>query len=392
MPDPLGWVGPALADLERRGLRRFPHHRATRAGRMVDGLVNLSSNDYLGLAGDPRLADAAAEAATTWGAGAGASRLVTGGTALHRELEKAVAAWKRTEDAVVFSSGYLANCGTIPALVGPGDAVLSDELNHASIVDACRLSRAQVLVYPHGDVKALEGLLDREAAGAGRRLIVTDGVFSMDGDAADLPALCAAADAHDTMVMVDDAHGCGVIGPDGRGTAALQGCAERVGVHMGTLSKAFGAAGGYVAGSGDLCEWLRNRARAYVFDTAPPPPVAAAALAGLHIAHGEPWRRERAVDLARRLGEGLAGLAALSPAHAESSPGPAGGHAESSPGPAGPANAADPPPGPAGPADPAQSSPRVHPASPRSGNARNQEETARESHEQVHPVSPMRQN
>lgn len=303
MGDPLDWVGPALQDLEVVGLRRTLRHRASAAGPYVDGLVNLSSNDYLGLAGDRRVIEAAQAAAGAWGAGSGASRLVTGGTVLHRELERAIARWKRAEDAVVFSSGYLANVGTIPALVGRGDAVFSDALNHASIIDGCRLSRAQVRVYPHRDIAALDQLLG--TTDARRRLIVTDGIFSMDGDAADVPALRTLAEAHGAMLMVDDAHGCGVLGPDGRGTAAAQGCAGRVHVQLGTLSKAFGAAGGYVAGAADLCDWLRNQARGFVFDTALPPPAAGAAVRAREIATAEPWRRARALQLAQRLAAGL---------------------------------------------------------------------------------------
>ena len=300
--DPLAWIAARLDALEAAGLRRRLRHRGSPAGRAADGLVNLSSNDYLDLAGDPRLAIAAAEAARDWGAGSGASRLVTGGTALHAELEREIAAWKGTEDAVVFSSGYLANLGTIQALAGRGDTVCSDALNHASIIDGCRLSRADVRVFAHADAEALE----RALTGApGRKLVVTDGVFSMDGDAAPLSLLCEVAEAHGAMVMVDDAHGCGVVGPDGRGTAAAQGAEARVHVHLGTLSKAFGAAGGYVAGTAELCEWLRNRARAFVFDTAPPPPVAGAALAGLRVARDEPQRRERATALAQRLAGAL---------------------------------------------------------------------------------------
>jgi 8-amino-7-oxononanoate synthase len=304
MADPLEWVAPALDDLEAAGLRRRLRHRAGPTGRTVDGLVNLSSNDYLGLAAHPRVAAAAADATRLWGAGSGASRLVTGSTALHRELEAALASWKRTEDAIVFSSGYLANTGTIAALAGPGDLICSDALNHASIVDGCRLSRAEVGVYPHGDVAALERLL---VAGrnARRRLVVTDGIFSMDGDAADVATICDLAADHDAMVMVDDAHGCGVVGPDGRGIAAAQGCAVRVSAAMGTLSKAFGAAGGYVAGSADLCDWLRNRARGFVFDTAPPPASVGAALESLELCREEPWRRAQARDLARRLAGAL---------------------------------------------------------------------------------------
>ena len=303
MADPLGWLAQALADLDSVGLRRRLRHRAEAAGTTVSGRLSFSTNDYLGLAGDERVAAAAAEAARRWGAGAGASRLITGGTALHRQLETAIAGWKGAEDCVVFSSGYLANTGTISALVSTGDAVYSDELNHASIIDGCRLSGASVQVYPHGDIAALGRLL---AASSGRRrLVVTDGVFSMDGDAADLPGLCAVAHDHDAMVMVDDAHGCGVLGPDGRGTPAAQGCAEQVDLTVGTLSKAFGSAGGYVTGSTQLCEWLRNRARGFVFDTALAPPSAGAALAAVSIARDEPWRREHAVALAKELAAGL---------------------------------------------------------------------------------------
>ena len=304
MAEPLAWVAPALDDLEAAGLRRTLRHRAGPAGRTVDELLNLSSNDYLGLAAHPRVAAAAADAAQLWGAGSGASRLVTGSTALHRELEAALANWKQTEDAVVFSSGYLANTGTIAALAGPGDLICSDALNHASIVDGCRLSRAEVAVYPHGDVAALERLL-AAGRGARRRLVVTDGVFSMDGDAADVATICDLAADHNAMVMVDDAHGCGVVGPDGRGIAAAQGCADRVSAAMGTLSKAFGAAGGYVAGSAALCDWLRNRARGFVFDTAAPPAAVGAALEALDLSRDEPWRRANARDLARRLAGAL---------------------------------------------------------------------------------------
>ena len=299
----LDWLSAALGDLEGQGLRRRLRHRAEPSGASVDGLLSFSTNDYLGLAGDPRLAAAAAAAANRWGAGAGASRLVTGGTELHRELETAIAAWKGAEDCVVFSSGYLANVGTIAALVSEGDAVFSDALNHASIVDGCRLSRAAVHIYPHDGIEQLDTML--AATPARRRLIVTDGVFSMDGDAADLPSLSAVARRHGAMLLVDDAHGCGVVGPDGRGTASAQGCADQVDATVGTLSKAFGSSGGYVTGSTDLCDWLRNRARGFVFDTAMAPTSAGAALAGLKIARAEPWRRERAVALAKELAAGL---------------------------------------------------------------------------------------
>ena len=301
MADPLGWVADGLAALEQAGLRRVVRHRERPWSHR--GLVEVSSNDYLGLARDPRLAEAARRHGA-WGSGAGASRLVVGGSTPHQRLEQELATWKGTQDALVFSSGYLANVGTIQALVGRGDTVASDALNHASIIDGCRLSGAEVLVYQHGDAEHLSALLTRRA-GTGRVLVVTDGVFSMDGDVADLPALCDVAERCGAMVMVDDAHGSGVLGPDGRGVAAMQGVADRVHVHMATLSKAFGAAGGYVAGRADLVDWLRNRARSFVFDTAPPPTVVGAAREGLRIAAAEPWRRAAALDRARQLAEGL---------------------------------------------------------------------------------------
>ncbi len=300
--DPLAWVADGLAALDRAGLRRVVRHRERPWSHQ--GLVEVSSNDYLGLARDPRLAEATRRHGV-WGAGAGASRLIVGGSTPHERLEAEIAAWKGTQDAVVFSSGYLANVGTIQALVGRGDLVASDELNHASIIDGCRLSGAEVVVYRHGDADHLAALLADRAPREGRTLVVTDGVFSMDGDVADLPALCDVAEQVGAMVMVDDAHGSGVLGPDGRGVAAMQGVADRVHVHMATLSKAFGAAGGYVAGRADLVDWLRNRARSFVFDTAPPPTVIGAAREGLRLARTEPERRERALRHARRLAEGL---------------------------------------------------------------------------------------
>ncbi len=297
--DPLAWIQDGLSGLDDAGLRRRVLDRGVADPAPP---LDFSGNDYLGLARDPRLAAAAGDATLRWGSGAGASRLVHGGTPPHHQLEQALAAWKHTDDAVVFSSGYMANLGTVTALTGPGDLVLSDELNHASIVDACRLSRADVAVYRHDDMAHLAQLLRRPAR---RRLIVTDGVFSMDGDVADLPAICDLAEASGAMVMVDDAHGSGVIGPDGRGTAAAQGVADRVDVHLGTLSKAVGAAGGFVAGSATLVDWLRNTARPFVFDTAPPPGTMAAAAEGVRIAQAEPDRRQRATALARRLAAGL---------------------------------------------------------------------------------------
>ena len=264
----------------------------------------LASNNYLGLATDPRVVDAAAEAAKRWGAGSGSARLISGGVRLHDELEARLAAFKGTEAALLFSSGYLANLGTISALVGRGDAIFSDELNHASIIDGARLSGAHVHVYRHADPTHLDELLASSVAE--RRLVVTDAVFSMDGNLAPLAAIADACDRYGAILMVDEAHATGVVGPGGRGAVAAAGLAGRVPVVMGTLSKALGAAGGFIAGSSDLIAYLRNRARAFIFDTAMPAPVAAAALAALDVVEAEPQRGEHARALAQRLWSGLA--------------------------------------------------------------------------------------
>jgi glycine C-acetyltransferase/8-amino-7-oxononanoate synthase len=310
--DPLAFCGEEVERIEAAGLLR--RVRALESASEPEVILNghrvlcLASNNYLGLAAHPEVVDAAAEAARRYGAGAGSARLITGGLVLHDELEARLAAFKGTEDAVLFSSGYLANLGTVSALLGPGDAVFSDELNHASIIDGCRLSRADVLVFRHADAGHLEERLAdwRRQAGAGRRaLVVTDSVFSMDGDVAPLPDIAAASDRHGAILMVDEAHATGVVGPGGRGAVADFGLDGRDGVIMGTLSKALGSAGGFIAGSADLCAYLRNRARSFIFDTALPPPTAAAALAALGIVEREPERPVRARRLATRLATGL---------------------------------------------------------------------------------------
>lgn len=308
----LGWIEEELEVLRRAGLARAltaiegpPAPETVIGGRRR---ILLASNNYLGLAGDPRLEAGAVWAIERFGAGAGASRLVSGTSTLHRELEARVAALKGTEDAVVFGSGYLANVGTIAALVGPGDSVYSDELNHASIIDGCRLSRATVRVYQHRDVAGLAALLDEDRGRVRRRLIVTDAVFSMDGDLAPLPELAALAERHDAMLMVDEAHATGVLGSRGAGAVELYGLEGRVPVIMGTLSKALGSAGGFVAGPRALAEYLRNRARGFVFTTALAPAAAGAALAALDIVEQEPWRRTRVLGLAKRLAAGFSAL------------------------------------------------------------------------------------
>lgn len=311
-PEPLGWLEDALAELDARDLlRTLRHHRsgaepwlqlAGPADRTDRRVLHLCSNGYLGLATHATVVDAAADAVRAYGAGTGSARLVTGAQQLHRDLEEALADWKGTEDALLFSSGYLANLGVLGALAGRGDTIVSDELNHASIVDGCRLSRAEVRVYDHGDVEHAERLL---ADAPGRRVLVTDGVFSMDGDLAPLPELCDVAEGHGAAVVVDDAHGSGVVGPDGRGTAAALGCEERVHALVATLSKALGSQGGYVAGSSSLVAWLRNRARAFVYDTSSAPASVAAARAALEVARAEPWRRSTALARATQLRDGL---------------------------------------------------------------------------------------
>ena len=308
--DPLAWCTAGLEQLDAQGLRRHPLTNAGPAGPVVlvggRPLVQFCSNDYLGLAGHPRLRQAAAEAAQHWGAGSGASRLVSGTASAHRDLERSLAELEGCADALVFSSGYLANLGTIPALVGRGDTVFSDALNHASIIDGCRLSGAQVVVYPHGEAGFLDQALAR--SGGGRRLVVTDTVFSMEGDLAPLGALHEVCERHGAMLMVDEAHATGVLGERGSGAVEAAGLTGRVGIVMGTLSKALGSAGGYVAGSTGLVEWLRNRARSYVFDTAPAPGAVAAAQEALTLVRAEPERRRRVLAMAGRLADELRSL------------------------------------------------------------------------------------
>ena len=268
-----------IAALEEAGLRR-----KMRVGG--EGLVSFADNDYLGLAGDPRVREAAAKAAMDYGAGSGASRLVTGTLPPHLKLERHLAAFKGAEDAVVYSTGYMANLGAISALVGRGDVVFSDALNHASIIDGCRLSGAEVAVYPHLDMEALDRMLSA-ARGARRVLVVSDGVFSMDGDMLDLPRFVEVCKRHDAFSMVDEAHALGVVGRTGRGLPERFGCGHPD-VMMGTLSKALGSSGGYVAGSATLVEYLRQKSRPFIFSTAPTPSSVAAADAALSLLEGEP--------------------------------------------------------------------------------------------------------
>jgi 8-amino-7-oxononanoate synthase len=294
--DALSWIDEELDALDQQGLRRrLRAHDGPQGSRIaVDGreLVNFGSNDYLALAGDPRLARAANEATAREGTGGGASPLLAGRGESHARLEADLAGFEGAEAAIVFTSGFAANLGAIPPLVARGDAVFGDEMNHASLIDGCRLSRAAVHVYRHADWRQLEQML-AGAAGARRRLIVTDGLFSMDGDLAPLVELTELARRHDALLLVDEAHATGVLGRGGRGACQHFGVEHAVHVRVGTLSKALGGAGGFVCGNRNLIEWLVNRARSYVYSTVPPPAVCAAASMALDIVREEPRRREQ---------------------------------------------------------------------------------------------------
>ena len=304
-------LAPALA--ERRAQHRY-RQRLTqeaavgRQARLGDGtLLNFCSNDYLGLASAPPVIEALQAAASEYGVGSGASHLVCGHSRHHQALEDALAAATGQPRALLFSTGYMANLGVISALMGAHDAVLEDRLNHASLIDAGLASGARFRRYRHNDPASLTAQLEKSSA-ARRRLVVTDGIFSMDGDAAPLAALCDAAEAHDAWVMVDDAHGFGVLGPGGAGTPAAQGVAGRIPVYMGTLGKALGTFGAFVAGSDELIETLIQFARPYIYTTALPPAVAAATGVSLTLMQQDSWRRDK---LAARIDQFRHGAAAL---------------------------------------------------------------------------------
>jgi glycine C-acetyltransferase len=303
--DPLAFLGEELADLRARHLYRPLRVMSSAQGPIVsiDGkdLVSLSSNDYLGLTHHPRLREAALAAVRDFGAGSGAVRTIAGTMTLHEELERDLAAFKETEAVLTFQSGFTANTGVIPTITGEGDLIVSDALNHASIIDGMRLSKAPRKIYPHGDAQALGEIL-REARDNGRDgtgqpfrliLVVTDGVFSMDGDIAPLPAVVEAAEQYGAAVFVDDAHASGVLGRNGRGSVDHFGLHGRVAIQVGTLSKAVGVLGGYVAGSQDLRDILIQRARPILFSTSHPPAVAAACRAAIAVMLDEPELLER---------------------------------------------------------------------------------------------------
>jgi 8-amino-7-oxononanoate synthase len=284
-----------LAEIRNRGLyRRMRCVSGPQGPRvLLDGkpVLLLCSNNYLGLADHPRVREAAAEAAMRYGAGSGASRLVSGNMTIHRRLEEQLAEFKASEACLLFGSGYLANAGVVAALAREGDVVFSDALNHASIVDGCRLARAETFVYRHLDVDHLEWGL-RQAEGRGS-LIVTDGVFSMDGDVAPLAEIVDLARRHDARVMVDEAHGTGVLGSGGRGTVAAAGLESEVDLVVGTLGKALGSYGAYVCCDGQMAKYLVNTARTLIFSTALPPPAVAAAMAALELLREQPRRVEK---------------------------------------------------------------------------------------------------
>ena len=309
-PAASGWLGELrdeLDGLDRQSLRRTvltPRHGQGET-LSIDGreLLNLTSNNYLGLATDRRVVEAAAGAARAYGASVSASRLLCGSTPLHEELEGRLAALKGQEAALLYSSGYLANLGVLTALARPGDAIFSDSLNHASIIDGCRLSGAETRVYRHCDARHLAELL--ASTPARRRLIVSETVFSMDGDIAPLSALVELARAHDAVLVLDEAHATGVLGPDGEGAVAHVGLDPDVIVIVGTLSKALASAGGFVAADATVIDYLVNRSRPFIFNTALPPASVGAALAALDIVTAEPERRAHLDALATRLRDGL---------------------------------------------------------------------------------------
>jgi glycine C-acetyltransferase len=309
--DPLAYLGEELDSLKKQNIYR--------RARILDGeqkahttfdrrsVVNLSSNNYLGLTTHPKLRARALEALQTYGVGSGSVRTIAGTMAIHLELERRLAEFKQVEAVVVFQSGFTANAGTVSAILTKEDVVISDELNHASIIDGCRLSRATIKVFPHKDVDAARRII-KELPATPRRLLITDGVFSMDGDLGPLPALCELAEETGCIMMVDDAHASGVFGKNGRGTIDHFGMHGRVDIQVGTLSKAIGALGGYVAGNRNLIEFLYHRARPFLFSTSHPPAVAATCIAALDVLLEEPEIMERLWANTRFFKTGLDGL------------------------------------------------------------------------------------
>jgi glycine C-acetyltransferase len=306
--DPLAFLDTELDNLKQQGLYRKlrildgePTAHATFDHKSV---VNLSSNNYLGLTTHPKLRQAALDAVTKYGVGSGAVRTISGTMEMHMELERRLAEFKHVEAVVVFQSGFAANAGTVAAVLTKEDVVISDELNHASIIDGCRLSRAAIKVFPHKDIDAARKIL-KDLPATQRRILITDGVFSMEGDLGPLPDLCALAEEYGAIMMVDDAHASGVFGAHGSGTVDHFKCHGRVDIQVGTLSKAIGVLGGYVAGSRTLIDFLYHRARPFLFSTSHPPAVTAACIAALDVLQTEPQWIEQLWDNTRFFKAGL---------------------------------------------------------------------------------------
>ena len=306
--DPLAYLGKEIDNLKEqklfRALRILEDEQKARTTVDHKSVVNLSSNNYLGLTTHPRLREAALKAIDEYGVGTGSVRTIAGTMDIHMELEQRLADFKNVEKVVVFQSGFAANAGTVSAILTKEDVVISDELNHASIIDGCRLSRATIKVFPHKDVDAARKIV-KELPASQRKLLITDGVFSMDGDLGALPALCDLAEETGCIMMVDDAHASGVFGKNGRGTVDHFQMHGRVDIQVGTLSKAIGALGGYVAGNKNLIEFLYHRARPFLFSTSHPPSVVMACMAALDVLEQEPEIIERLWDNTRFFKEGL---------------------------------------------------------------------------------------
>jgi glycine C-acetyltransferase len=309
MDDPLSYLGEQLEAWKRAGtyqrLRILESESAAEARFDGKDVINLASNNYLGLTTHPKLREAALEATRRYGVGSGAVRTISGTMSLHMQLEERIARFKNVEACVVFQSGFAANAGTVAAVLTPEDHIVSDELNHASIIDGCRLSRAKIHVFPHKDTAAAERILAELDGRPGRKLLITDGVFSMDGDIGPLPGLVEAAEKHGAIMMVDDAHSSGVLGRNGRGTIDHFGLHGRVHIQVGTLSKAIGVLGGYVCGSRALIEFLYHRARPFLFSTSHPPAVAASCIAAFDVLEEEPERIQALWDNTRYFKQGL---------------------------------------------------------------------------------------
>jgi glycine C-acetyltransferase len=309
MTNPLSYLSEQLDQWRAEGtyqtLRILQSESAAESRFDGKDVINLASNNYLGLTTHPKLREAAMNAVAKFGVGSGAVRTISGTMAIHMQLEERIAAFKNVEACVVFQSGFAANAGTVSAILGPGDHIISDELNHASIIDGCRLSRAAIHVFPHKDVAAAEKKLADLAGTPGRKLLISDGVFSMDGDIGPLRGLADVAEKYGAILMVDDAHSSGVLGRDGRGTIDHFGLHGRVPIQVGTLSKAIGVLGGYVCGSRDLIEFLYHRARPFLFSTSHPPAVAAACLAAFDVLESEPERIQKLWDNTKYFKQGL---------------------------------------------------------------------------------------